>query len=155
MNHDSLAAKISNQNLANATANDWQPRLIEIFKPLVGQKILKADGNLLAKIEKLIPPLPNTRKVRVYFDVAATRINLAWKVSANDPDSEFTVMYGEATIYVGTIDGDRLSHLYEPETYRADRTLEAVLAARKKADEARTIYEKARGECAPFGEGPY
>ena len=50
-----LDAKVKAVNKANAYATKLYPMLASVFKPLVGQKVLKADGSILAKYAKLMP----------------------------------------------------------------------------------------------------
>lgn len=55
---EKLKARVAAVNRANAYAAVLYAAMIEKFTPLMGQKILKVDGSLLAKHEIVFPPFP-------------------------------------------------------------------------------------------------
>lgn len=71
-----LEAKVKSVNQAHKYANELRPILTELFRPLVGEKVEKADGQLLEKVKKLLPAFPCTPQLNVYK--LASSYSLAW-----------------------------------------------------------------------------
>ena len=93
-------ANVSAVNKANAIANTYQPQLISIFSPLVGQKIVKENGELMKKVKALIPNLPNTTSERVYLNLR--KYNLSFTVSTCVNDDNISI-YHTVDLYIGHV----------------------------------------------------
>lgn len=145
-----LPAKIAATNRANQLANEWQAKLLAVFAKHVGQKILKADGSLLAKIEKELPERPCTHNVRIYRH--HSNYSLAWVVNVSERIDNIGTTYAEAVIYVGSTRGDQLTGLEPVRTLRTDYSLAELAAARERTAAAKKAYDEAREACYPFGE---
>ena len=145
-----LNAKIIATNKANAYANELYEKLVTVFKPLVGQQIMKKDGTLLAKYEKLLPTFVNTGPISVYR--SSSHYSLSWTVKTCVVTDGIGV-YAEATVYVGDLsEGSVLTSICKPNNYRSDYTLAEVEKNRKAAREAKEVYNNAKSACFPFGE---
>jgi hypothetical protein len=99
------------------------------LRPLVGQQVLKADGNFLKKVSDILPRLPfyNTGEgnVYVYFNITRYNIWLYAEMRADDGKNNVTA---KADGYLAKVDGGilrevtaDLSHMpvYDVETIRA------------------------------------
>ncbi len=154
-----LTAKVQAVNEANAYALTVYDLVIPIFTPLVGQKVEKAGGDLLAKLQKLMPEFGYSHRRHVYK--LTSPYTLGWVVKACVNYSEWgreSYAYHEVTVYVGDLKGDILTKLYpRPDvlntTWRSDYTVEEIKDKQRKAKEAKEAYENARSDCFPFGEG--
>lgn len=142
-----LAVQIEATNIGHKRANELYKELVEIFRPLVGQKIQKADGNLLAKVEKLMPKIGYTHKLHVYKNVS--RWSLSYVVKACVSYGE-TCVYDETTVYIGTVDGDTLIRISDYEEKRCDYTLEEIQQKRKEHKRIKEQLEKIGAELFPF-----
>jgi hypothetical protein len=60
-----LEAKIKAHNRAATRGLELYAALTEIFRPLVGKQVCKANG-LLAKVNALLPKLENTPSLMIY-----------------------------------------------------------------------------------------
>ncbi len=144
-----LAAKVTAVNNANSFANDIAPKLAEAFKPLVGKKIVKADGSLLAKYTDLVPKFPCNGVVTVYRHRSAYR--LAWVVKWCATAAGIA-HYAEAYVYVGELKGDILTKIDEPDNLPHAYTVEKIEKARADYKVAKAAAEAALANLHPFGE---
>lgn len=146
-----LAARVKAINTANKVANELHPQLLAVFSPLVGHKILKADGTLLAKIGALLPAMPDDyRKIRVHRD--SKNYSLRWEVTVNEHWCETTVIYATANVYVGDLINGVLTMLSDARTYRTDYTVEEIQQKREAYKAAQKIADDAKSALAPFDE---
>lgn len=146
-----LAAKVKAVNAANAYAVTLYDALTDIFRPLVGQVILKNGGDLLAKVAKLLPEFPHGNSLMVYK--LSSAYSLAWVVKTSENvDGDCTCLYHETTVYVGNVSGHTLTELCKPLSLRSDYTVDEIRAARQRHNEAKRIADEARSALYPFGE---
>lgn len=153
-----LTAEVNAVNLANGYANELLPKLVEFFTPLVGQKIVKADGSLLAKLESKLPVFPAEKGrpgQHVHASVMTYRhrsdYSLAWTVKVCWPIPPHTCTYYERTLYVGDMSGDTLKEMTKHlEPWRTDYTVEAAVAKIEAYEAAKKAADDARSECWPF-----
>lgn len=142
-----LAAKVKAVNACHLAHNEWLEKLRQVFMPLVGQKILKADGTLLSSVAKLMPKLPNTVQLSIYRHTS--NYSLAWTVkTCEDIDGSSGCLYYTTTFYVGELDGQVLSKIAEWDVLRYDYTVEEIELKRfhlKKCKEAVSQAEYALG----------
>ena len=112
-NETSLDAKVQAQNTAAFIANELYPVFRAIFEPMVGKKVLKADGTLLAKVEEQLPKIQNISGVHVYRQNSVF-CTLCWvvKVSCAVKGSPFWE-HKEVYITTGLIDGVVLGKLFD------------------------------------------
>lgn len=147
-----LDAKIKAVNAANKAAVEIYRLLEPIFRPLVGCKILKADGSLLKSVEKLIPELPdvggNTYR-------SSSKYSLVWNVSACQCSAfDSIATYHDVSVYVGRLDGDVLTELYdapEPKHYRTDHTPDEARALQAEYEAAKSKADDIRSKLALMG----
>ncbi len=158
----SLAAKVAAVNRANAESARLHAALTPIFAPLVGCKILKADGTLLESVKKLLPEMPNTHALSTYREQrASSGYSLLWQVKAAEGyqrESERgtdrnTATYHETAVYIGELDGNVLTRLlpYDASLRRTDWTPEEVAQLRREAEEAKKAARDAEGKLHEFG----
>jgi len=149
MTHDDLVAKVAAVNSAHKFANKLWYELTEFFRSYVGQKVLKQDGSLLAKIK--LPELPNTVPVSVYKHTSD--YSLAWTVKTCQQSGKHHCVYYETTVYIGDLSKGVLTKLSEsyqdPPAYRWNYTIEEVLANQQAAKDAKEAYDEARSKCFP------
>lgn len=147
-----LIAKVKAVNKANDYANQLYVQLVAIFQPLVGQQILKVHGDLLLKIEKMLPVFKNSNGLRVYR--SRSDYSLIWTVNANErecPDGG--TQYHEVSVYVGKLDHGTLTDVYDSGPGgRRDYTPEEVKDKRETYKAAKEIADKANSALHPFGE---
>jgi len=147
-----LQARVIARNRANAIANDLQPKLIDVFRPLLGEKILKQDGGLMTKVAKLLPEFPKEQGVRVWHH--SSTYSLAWCTDVcQHVEGAESCIYEERHFYIGTIDGAYLTELSELVEFRTDYTVEEITELRKTFKQKEKEYEAAKGKLYPFGEG--
>lgn len=150
MSREALEAQVRAVNSVRSYANWLQPLLIERFRPLVGQKILKADGSLLAKHEKLAPnPLP-TEIHQVYRGVSP--YSLRWIAKACEPYPPHFCCYEEAGVFIGELSEGVLATLAVPVVYRCDYTVGEVLELREALKAASKAKDDALSALYPFGK---
>ena len=146
-----LAAKVTAVNKANKAAKELQPILRKVFESFVGKSILKKEGDLLAKVHKLVPALDRSVFLNYYRN--HSQYSLSWTVKTCVPCGDHGCVYHETGINVGSIQNGVLTALYEPvSNLRTDYTVEAVEEVQRKAAEAKEAYETARNACQLFGE---
>jgi len=149
-----LEARVRGVNAAHAYALQLCPVLRERFAPLVGQKVLKNDGTLMAKYTNLLPEFPYSHRLHVYKHTS--EYSLAWTVKTCEVDVvEGTghAYYYETTVYVGDLSNGVLTKITpHPYTGRTDHTVEGVVAVREEFEAARKVFDDARSALHPFGE---
>ena len=148
---ETLKARVAAVNRGNDYANKLYRELTNIFRPLVGQKILKADGTLLAKYQPLLPHFPSTPQLHVYRHTS--EYSLAWSVKTCESLPPHSCMYHTATVYIGDLSGDKLEKLsVNPFEGRTDFTAAEIESKRADYEAAKRIADNARNALWPFGE---
>ena len=147
---EKLTAKVAAVNRANEHAAKLHTILHARFAPLVGEKILKADGSLLAKYIDLVPK--DDDDIRV-FRMSST-YSLAWTVKTCEHMSD-SCLYHQTAVYVGNLDGNRLSNLLDFEERRSDFTVDEILEKRAAYESAKRLVDEIKGGLFPFGENGY
>lgn len=151
---DRLTARVKVMNGANKIANEMYVILAKKFAPLVGKKILKADGTLMAKYADLEPPANGDSQgfesVRYYRD--SSRYALGWSVYVCCKFAEDERQTAERIIRVGELAGDVLKNICEPPAHPTNYTVEDVLAKRERFRIAEKEYNEAKSALFPFDE---
>jgi len=154
---EKLIAKIGAVNRANAEATRLHQIFHDIFAPFVGQKILKADGTLLAKVAALVPEFAfgNTLQVRtlqphVYRD--SSNYSLIYTVKACETMPPHSCAYHDTAMYIGVFAGAMLEKLSPVQTYRSDYVVEEIEGKRQAYESAKRVAEELRSALYPFGE---
>ena len=148
--NEKLAAKVKATNKANQTAIELYPKLVAVFRPLIGQKIVKIDGSLLTKIADLLPPLPNDHDLRVYRN--RSEYTLSWIVNASEQVNDHSCTYAEIGLYIGDLNGNVLTKIYDEPQLRANYTVTEVEAQRAAYWSAQKVADAAKSALHPFGE---
>lgn len=153
---EQLEAKVEAVNLAHDVGNKLYKELMLVFSPLVGQKILKADGTLLAKYAALVPPMPSNFMLHIYK--LASEYSLAWVIRASVNNPNGAQASHECTVYIGNIyKHSVLNGLYDGVNGsmfegRSDYTADEILCKRQKFAEAQKAFEDAKRALFPFHE---
>ena len=152
MRIEELQANIDAQNEAGTYAKQLYAQLLPIFKPLVGTKILKANGSVIAKIKISLPEFPCNGRLHVYRFMSG--YSLTWIVKAcatfRGPGCWDSSIYRDASVTIGDLDGATLKDIKEAPDYRTDYTLEEIKDKWSKAEAAEKAYEAAKSACYPF-----
>jgi hypothetical protein len=146
-----LALRVQGINQANEYAKTLYTQLQEIFEPLVGQKIWKADGTLLAKFAKLLPKFPFGPQLHVYSH--SSIYSLAWVVKTClvlQPEGH--AYYHSTIVYIGDMKGDTLVRLATSFEHRTDYTVEEVKHNRTDYIEKKKAADEAYSKLHLFGE---
>lgn len=149
-----LEARVKAVNKANKYATEIFPILQEFFRQYVGQKVEKADGQLLAKIVDKMPKFANGQGLRVYK--YSSNYSLAWTVVASE-NCEFngayhSCVYHETTVYVGDLEESILKGLSNPFSAKYDYSVDEVVKLREKYQIAKKAASEAESALWPFGE---
>jgi hypothetical protein len=153
-----LAAKVAAVNLAHQVAKDLYPAFVAALTPFLGQKVQKADGTLLAKVEKVLPKLPNGPGLIAY--VKSGKYNLTVGIRANENYGGIA-MYHEVSLYVadvtsgglgGTEQPGVLTRFYDAPDHRSDYTTAEIADLRRKYEAAKKIADAAKSAISDFGE---
>lgn len=153
-----LELRVRCVNQTHAIANGLYPKLAELFRPYVGQKILKTTGELLKVIkdqEKALE-LPHNPKFSVYRDPSDYSLSYLvtgrdWIPSPVTGHSDYSC-YHNATIYLGSLKGQTLEGLSIFHELRTDYSADQVLKDREGFLTARKAFEDARSKLDFFGE---
>jgi hypothetical protein len=152
--HDQLVALVSAVNRAHSEAGRLYSVMAAALKPMIGQVILKADGTLMAKVQKMLPELPYTRDVMTCLRTSNYNLWLTVKTceGIGDTSGPHTCLYHETSVYLANLRDRTLLSLMAHDECRTDYTVEEVMSLRQKCAEAKKAYEAARSACYPFGE---
>lgn len=145
-----LEALVKAGNRSHKAANELYNQLVPIFRPMIGQKITKADGYLLAKVASQLPEFPSTPSLQIFR--MTSDYSLAWCVKTNEQNSDYTCVYVETSVYIGKLDGDKLVEIIPPARFRDDYTAEEIKTNREAYEEAKERAANALSKLYPFGE---
>jgi hypothetical protein len=148
-----LEAKVKARNTAVEYGISLYKQLVEVFEPLVGQKILKVDNDLLAKVKANVPKFDDLPEGISIFRRFAAVNAIAWTVKVRVPveDDEIWV-YQEVTVYVADMEGQTLTKINNPFEGRTDWTADEVEEKRRAYKEAKKKADEAHSALYPFGE---
>ncbi len=148
-----LEARVKARNQANAYGIELYTKLEPIFHNFIGKQILKKDGPLLTKIQNSLPKLPYGHKEQVYRYQSYYSLMYIVRISENYtyPGGNAPV-YEEANVYIGHLQDNILTAMYEPFTARTDYTVEEVLALRTHYEKYKKLASDALSALNPFGE---
>lgn len=148
---NALTAKVHAVNETHKCANELYWKLTRFFRPYVGKAVLTKTGQILAKIQALMPELPDNKTITVYRH--CSDYSLAWTVKACVNTDNITV-YNEVTIYIADLSNGTITKLCESyqEAFcgRTDYTVDEVIANREAAAKAKKAYDEARAKCRLF-----
>ena len=147
-----LAAKIAARNRCNKAANELYPRLAEIFRPMVGKKVVKVDGDLVYGCR--------TNDLRSVLDVPGCHVyrycsvySLMWCVKCSENIvGQSGCVYQEASVYVASLSGQICEKIDEWTDLKTDYNLDDLVAKIDAAELAREEYDRVKGLTFPFSE---
>lgn len=142
-----LTAKIEAVNTANACANKLYDALSAFFIPLIGEKILKADGNLLERYNKI--PIPSWETLSIGVRNLSSKYTLMWGIHANSPvpHASFTTY-----IHLGEIQDGKLVKINPKPKLVSDYTVGEVLNRMEVLRLAQRMVVQAKDNLLPFDE---
>jgi len=152
-----LEARVIARNRAGQVANELYEKVAKILRPFMGEKVLRADGSFLAKIQKLLPkwdfpddvyPKPT---VMVYRNSSDYSIVFVVKVCKNY--DEYHCVYQECSTYIADLKGLFMNDVAcDPPSHRTDFSATEIAALREDYKTKKTIADNAHGALFPFGE---
>jgi len=146
-----LEARIRAVNRANAYANELSAKLKELFRPFVGQKVLKADNTLMEKYKKVLPKFTCTPNLSVYR--YTSEYSLVFIVKTCEGDNNGHAYYHETSVYVGELQNGFLTKVGdEPLNLKTDYTAADITAKRQAYNAAKRLADEALSALHPFGE---
>lgn len=156
IHNSALAAKVAAQNEANQTVNTYAPMVIEALRPFVGQKVLKANGELLEKVKSKIPEMPNygnNKDVNCYASSGrGYSITINAKTCHGHPRKDYTAAhYAEAMTWCAELSGGILTKLCNFQPLKTSWTEEEVTNARHALEKAKDEMSKAQSALGEFG----
>jgi len=151
-----LEAQVKAQNRAAARALELYAALTEIFRPMVGKKVCKANG-LLEKVKALLPKLENTPALMIYQH--SSNYSLVWVVKACEQAGDDVCEYREVSVYIGELRGlcsgscaGVLEKICDSPNLRHDYSVAEIKAAREEVKAAQKVLDEAKAKLNPFGE---
>lgn len=151
--YETLAADVIAENKANDIANQIAPKLLDFFRPLVGCKILKADGSLLKKIQEDMPKF-NFADTSISVYRMSSDYSLAWQVKVCEHVKNAQhCTYRTVTVYIGDLKGAGLEKVHnDRHPLKADYNLQDIVEGIKKYRAAQKVAEAAQSALFPFTE---
>lgn len=156
-----LDAKIAARNEVNALANASFPDAVTALQPFVGQKVCKADGSLLEKVKKALPPTlsANGSEAHTWYStghgyslVLNVKTCTCSKARNATPTNDYQIAnYAESTLYLGDLQNGVLTKLHNAPTYKTDYTADFVREARKEVEQADKAKREAESKIHHFG----
>lgn len=154
--NSALDAKVKAVNLANQRGIELYKKLVEIFRPLIGKQVLKANDTLMKKYTDLLPKWPYLAlETNVTIYRYSSAYSLVWVVKAcisDNPTGPGIAHYAEASVYIGSIRDGVLVEISSPFEARTDYNAADVEAAREKYRIAKKASDDAFSALHPFGE---
>lgn len=151
--------KVDAVNAVHKYAMELYPKLVEIFKPYVGQKILKVDGSLLAKFKPLVDALdlPCNGKTHVYRQHSDYVLSWEAKMTFFAPNTEnphYSDHHQSETqsVRIGELKNGVLEKIYPAPVLRTDYTVAEIEQKRQAYREAKKLADEAHSQLYPFGE---
>ena len=143
-----LHCKINLKNLVNREHNYMLPILLERFRPLVGQKVVKESGVLLSKFLYLIPK----SSVELMVCQTVSKYCLTFVVRGSSACADSAWVYADSIIYVGFLEGQTLCRLNEYSALPVDYSYDKLIKSRELVRETREKLRLAEFYLAGFGE---
>lgn len=161
LHNSKLEAKVAAVNFVHEHANKLYDQLAPIIKEFVGQKIYKADGDLMAKFasrlpDSSFPALPSFQVYRYRSDYS-----LVFMVKTCQQYKFYDEYYGreiegveyyEIGVYMGEVNNGILAKLNDRPNHKCDYNAKEIEQQRKEAKSAKEAYEKAKEGLYVFGE---
>jgi len=161
--NNATAAHVAAYNLAGALANQLQTSLTHAFRPLVGKKVLKVDGDLTEqanKIFKAVAIVPENAYVHLSrggsYLCFIVRVTCGWGLDSSVPVERWQARegqkYAETGFGVGTIKENILVECEQKQErpHRTDYTEAEVRAARERVHAATEAKREAEHDLCPF-----
>lgn len=151
---DPLELRVRAVNRANKIANQWAIELADLFRPHVGQQVLRTDGELLEKFDSEIRRMERQLIVSDRIDRLKTRYFLVFQVKARERGAgpNGLITYAPAEFYVGRLDDGVLSSMMSDVPRRENYTVKGVCGARRRYFALKRKLDAAYEDLGPFGE---
>lgn len=153
---NTLPAKIRARNRLHDSIKLLSPHILEALKPLVGQKIILATGELSAKAKTILNPfLATTPNLLIYRYHSKYSLVYIFKVDESIPDG-YGCVYQEQSVYFGAIQPDSgiLEKLYDfdPNNFKSDFKEEEIIQTRQQIGELEKQISNLKSKISYFGE---
>jgi hypothetical protein len=146
-----LECRVEAVNLANSYANEFYPKLVEVFTPFVGQKIYTQNEYPIKKIQHLVDNLSLPKTPKIYIYDRTTTYSLSYVVKVCIVNNGIA-HYHESYFYIGEIQNGVLTKICEKEEFKTDYNAKDVEQARLEYQEAKRLASEAESKLFPFGE---
>jgi hypothetical protein len=141
-----ITAKVQALNNCNELINFWKPKLIEIFEPYLGQKVVKIDGQVLSKIK--LPEFPCNPKTHIWRYLS--EYSLAWQAQASFYDGHYNCIH-HSVFYIGNLSDQVLTELHKNDKpLRTNYTVEEFKNAYEHFRSCETALNNARSAIFPL-----
>lgn len=149
--HNRLEAKVKAVNTANAEAIRLQSILKAAIAPFVGQKVIVGEGNLSAKLDKVLQPLlPGSFKGPQVWRYRSN-YTLTYVVKTCESIKDGSCLYHETYFDIGELDGAILKSVLERKLEcRTDYTVKEIQDKRAAADAAEKKSSEAKSALKEF-----
>jgi hypothetical protein len=148
-----LEGKVAARNYLHKLAHEAWPMLVAVFTPLIGQRITKSDGNVLAKVNTILPQFEDPEwnlRATYRFGKYSFKLDLCVCFEAQ---GEVGCKYEECTIYIGDFahQGGHLEKLYSDFAGRTDYTVSEIAEKRKEYQAAQKRADELKSALHLFG----
>ena len=152
MKNAKLAARIKAVNAANRAANAGAIIIADALNDLVGTKITKNDGTLMASVKKRINLSDLERGIHQILHDRQLTSTLCWTFKACESiEGTSQCLYHDATVYAGVLENGFLVSLNDLDFYRENWTANEVVEKRTRYKELQREADVFRSELSDFG----
>lgn len=151
MNKEILETRVNGVNRANKYGNELYHILRKVFKPFIGQKVIRKTGGLMKKIQNIIDSLdlPSGIPLQVYRN-SFSDYSLAYTVKTCET-SNCRAYYHEISVYIGNLENGILKDMNYPfPDFKTDYKAETIIEKRKLYKELKEKADRAKSELFPF-----
>lgn len=151
MNNEILETRVKGVNNAHQYGNELYHILVKVFKPFIGQKVIRKTGGLIKKIQDIIDSLdlPHSVPIQVYRK-SYSDYSLSYVVKTCQTLNQ-TAYYYEVSVYIGNIENGILKDINYPfPDFKTDFKAKTIQENRKLYKELQEKADKAKSALFPF-----
>jgi len=151
MSNEVLETRVKGVNNAHKYGNELYRILVKVFKPFIGQKVIKKTGGLIQKVQRAIDSLnlPCSVPIQVYRN-SFSDYSLSYVVKTCETLNQRAYYY-EVSIYIGNIENGILKDIDYPfPNFKTDYKAETIRENRKIYKELQEKADKAKSNLFPF-----
>jgi hypothetical protein len=147
---EKLKAENEALNKASQMAMVIHKALLGVFQPLVGKQVLKVDGQLLSKYEKILPEM-NYQSEGIRIWRVNSTYSLRWCVNCCVSRGEGCV-YRDVGVYVGGLSAGILTKVENDLQLKTDYSYDEIFANIIKYKQLQQQADDAKSKIGPFDE---